>query len=69
MTTSRREFLKKTAGATVAFPVIVSPHVLGLFGKTPPSEKLNVAGIGIGGMGFVDLRNVASENVVTNKIH
>ena len=30
----------------------------------PPSEKLNIAGVGIGGRGFADLRAVASENIV-----
>ncbi len=33
---------------------IVPRHVLGR-GETPPSEKLNLAGIGIGGQGASDL--------------
>ncbi|KPL05608.1 hypothetical protein AMJ85_11625 [candidate division BRC1 bacterium SM23_51] len=39
-------------------------HVLGGSGKTPPSEKLNIACIGVGGKGFDDVRNVMSENIV-----
>ena len=30
-----------------------------------PSDKLNIAGIGVGGMGLSNLRNVESENIVT----
>ncbi|HPC18119.1 MAG TPA: Gfo/Idh/MocA family oxidoreductase [Candidatus Hydrogenedentes bacterium] len=32
--------------------------------KVSPNEKLNIAGIGIGGMGGVDLDNLKSENIV-----
>jgi len=53
------------SGAAVAAMTIVPRHVLGGPGHTPPSEKLNVAGIGVGGMGTGDLRNVAeTENIV-----
>ena len=38
-------------------------HVLGR-GLTPPSEKLNIAGIGIGGQGGGVLRDMATENIV-----
>ena len=31
---------------------------------TPPSEKLNIAGVGIGGQGGSDLHDVSSENIV-----
>ena len=58
---SRREFLGATA-AVAAFTV-VPRRVLGGAGKPPPSEKLNIAGIGIGGMGKANLRNMESENV------
>jgi predicted dehydrogenase len=59
--TSRRELLK-TAGALAAF-TIVPRHVLGQ-GQTPPSEKLNVAGIGAGGMGAGDIQEVAGDGGV-----
>jgi hypothetical protein len=58
--TSRREFLQGAAGAVTAF-TIVPRHVLGQ-GKTPPSEKLNIAGIGAGGMGGGDIDAVAGGN-------
>ena len=55
--TSRREFLQGAARAVTAF-TIVPRHVLGQ-GMTPPSEKLNIAGIGAGGMGGGDINAVA----------
>jgi predicted dehydrogenase len=60
--TSRRSFLAKAATASLAFQ-IVPRHVLGA-GETPPSEKLNIAGVGIGGMGSGDVAGVASQNIV-----
>lgn len=58
---NRREML--AASGAVAAAMIVPRSVLGQ-GQTPPSEKLNVAGVGIGGMGSGDIRNVQTENVV-----
>src|SRR2546421_12393425 len=48
----RRSFLKSSgaAGAAAVAWQIVPRHVLGA-GQTPPSEKLNVASIGVGGQG------------------
>ena len=43
---------------------IVPRHVLGGPGQTPPSAKLNIAGVGVGGQGGWDLEQVASENIV-----
>ena len=60
---NRRQFLGGTA-ATVAAFTIVPRHVLGGTGKTPPSEKLNIAGIGVGGMGKNNIDAVSSENIV-----
>ena len=59
---SRREFLLKSA-AVSAFS-IVPRHVLGGTGHVAPSEKLNIAGVGIGGKGYSDLETVAKENIV-----
>ena len=59
---NRRQVL--AAGATAAAITIVPRHVLGGPGHTPPSEKLNIAGIGVGGMGSGDIHNVAGENIV-----
>ena len=60
---SRRSFMGGTAAAVAAF-TIVPRHVLGGPGNTPPSEKLNIAGIGVGGMGRTNLRNCGSESIV-----
>jgi predicted dehydrogenase len=60
---SRREFVGGAAAAAMAF-TIVPRHVLGGAGTTPPSEKLNIAGIGIGGQGADDLSQMESENIV-----
>src|SRR3974390_373590 len=61
--TTRRRFLQTTAVAVPAFSV-VPLHVLGANAETAPSEKLNIAGIGVGGMGASNLKQCASENIV-----
>ncbi len=59
---SRRDFL---GGATAAAAFTIVPrHVLGGQGNKPPSEKLNVAGVGVGGMGKANIRNLQDENIV-----
>jgi len=60
---NRREFLAAAGGAAVGL-YIVPRSVLGGEGGTPPSDKLNIAGIGIGGQGGGDLREMAGENIV-----
>ena len=60
---SRREFVG-TAVAAVAGFTIVPRHVLGGPRYMPPSEKLNIAGIGVGGQGGKDIEAVSSENIV-----
>jgi predicted dehydrogenase len=59
---SRRDFIG-AAGAVAAF-TIVPRHVLGGPANTPPSEKLNIAGIGVGGQGASDLEALESQNIV-----
>jgi len=59
---NRRDFLLSSTAAA-AF-TIVPRHVLGGPGYTPPSEKLNIAGIGVGGKGGGDIGAVSSENIV-----
>src|ERR1700730_15928497 len=59
---SRRKFLAKAA-TTAAAVTIVPRHVLGR-GFVPPSDKLNIAGIGVGGMGRANLVNLSDENIV-----
>jgi len=59
---TRRAFLGAAASVT-AF-TIVPRHVLGGPGHTPPSEKLDVACIGVGGQGYYNAMSVSTENVV-----
>ena len=62
--TSRRSFLLRSA-ATVATFSIVPGYVLGTRGQTPPSGKLNVAAIGVGGMGKNNIKKCALDaNIV-----
>src|SRR6266478_5871822 len=59
---SRRTFLSNVGASGAAF-AIVPRHVLGhVF--TSPSDTLNIAGIGVGGMGRNNLINLASQNIV-----
>lgn len=60
---NRRQFLGSVAAGAAAF-TIVPRHVLGGSGYTPPSEKLNIAGIGVGGRGRKDIEGISSENIV-----
>ncbi|MHC4153914.1 MAG: Gfo/Idh/MocA family protein [Planctomycetota bacterium] len=60
---NRRDFLLSTASTAAAF-TIVPRHVLAGSGRTPPSEKLNIAGVGVGGMGKSNLKNLSDENIV-----
>jgi predicted dehydrogenase len=60
---SRRQFMGGAAIASAAF-IVVPSRVVGLGGAKPPSEKLNIAGIGIGGQGAADLDQMTSENIV-----
>ncbi|NOS71428.1 MAG: Gfo/Idh/MocA family oxidoreductase [Verrucomicrobia bacterium] len=60
---SRRQFLGSATLASAAF-MIVPSHVLGQGGKKPPSEKLNIAGIGVGGQGGHDISQMTDENIV-----
>ncbi len=60
---SRRSFIGGAVTATAGFMVIPSRAVSGL-GHTPPGNKLNIAGIGIGGYGYNNLKNLESENIV-----
>ena len=59
----RRTFLASAAAVTAGF-TIVPRHVLGGQGVTAPSDKLNIAGIGIGGMGKNNIGRCATENIV-----
>lgn len=58
----RRTFLK-TAAATAAVTIVPRIAVAGS-GQTPPSEKLDLAFVGIGGRGRANLSGLQAENVV-----
>ncbi|MBK9139837.1 MAG: Gfo/Idh/MocA family oxidoreductase [Verrucomicrobia bacterium] len=59
---TRRQFLRH-AGASVGLlatcPLIVPSSVLGANGQLPPSQKINLAAIGVAGMGAADLEALA----------
>lgn len=59
----RRDFVKNAAASGLALTIVPSMAVSGL-GHTPPSDRLNIAGIGIGGKGKVNLRNMVGQNIV-----
>ena len=66
---SRRTFVRDTGRAAAALaiaPMIVPRHVLGGVGFRAPSRTLNVAFVGIGGMGManMDVLVQAGENIV-----
>ena len=60
---SRRDFSKKTALLAAGVSIVPS-HALSGRGHTAPSDKLNIAGIGIGGKGHPNLKAMSTENIV-----
>jgi len=61
----RRDFLRKSvAGAALAGCAIVPRHVLGGAGHTPPSEKVNLACIGVGNRGWQLVQGMQHHNIV-----
>ncbi|MBN2806362.1 MAG: Gfo/Idh/MocA family oxidoreductase [Prolixibacteraceae bacterium] len=61
--TSRRNFIKTTTAGLAAFTILPSSVVYGL-GHPAPVSKLNIAAIGVGGVGFRNLTNLGNENIV-----
>ena len=62
---SRRKFLK-TGAAALAGITIAPSSILGMsHGHVSPTDKLNLAAVGIGGMGHANINNVkGTENIV-----
>lgn len=60
---SRRTFIGNTAKAAALFSIVPSHAVSGL-GHKAPSDKLNIAGIGVGGVGRRNLMMMNTENIV-----
>ncbi len=58
----RRDFVRSATLAAAGL-TIVPRHVLGK-GQTAPSDMVNVAGVGIGGMGRSNMTALASQNIV-----
>src|SRR4030095_11729768 len=58
---TRRDFLRATSTAVAAVSVVPA-HVIAANGQTSPNEKLNIAAIGIGGMGAGDIDAVGPGN-------
>ncbi len=57
---SRRQFIKNAASGALAFHYFPSR----ILGKDAPSNRLNIAGIGVGGMGAANLKQCENENIV-----
>ena len=61
---TRRDFIGKTGSLAAGLTILPSTVISG-FGYRAPSDKLNIAIVGIGGMGNSNLKNVApTENIV-----
>ena len=60
---SRRNFIGMTAATGAALTILPS-YVVGGFGQVAPSDKLNIAGVGVGGIGRRDLGKITGQNIV-----
>jgi predicted dehydrogenase len=60
---SRRGFIGTAAATAAGITVLPSNTIAGL-GHKAPSDKLNIAAVGIGGMGFANLKNMETDNIV-----
>ncbi len=58
----RRTFVRTAAAASVA-PLIVPRHVLGGPGFLAPSDTVNIAGIGVGGMGASNMAALTNQHI------
>ncbi len=62
---SRRSFLQRGTAAAAAFTIAPNVVLGKSHGHIAPSDKLNIAGVGIGGMGNGNLKNMeTTENIV-----
>src|SRR5680860_651546 len=61
---ARRQFIKNSARAGLGFTILPSSVISGLCYKAP-SDKLNIAGIGIGGKGKWNLKAMSTENIIS----
>ena len=63
LSVSRRRFIQG-AGTGLALFHVVPAHVLGGENRTVPSDKLNIACIGVGGRGAASVQECKGENIV-----
>ena len=59
----RRKFIGSASAALAGIIILPSRVVAGL-GHRAPSDKLNIAGIGAGGVGYLNLKKMETENIV-----
>ena len=59
----RRQFVRNAALAAAAF-TIVPRHVLGGPRHIAPSDRVNIAGVGVGGMGRANMQALVGQNLV-----
>jgi hypothetical protein len=60
---NRRTFFR--SAALSAAGLALAPRLASIATASPSAgEKLNIAAVGVGGMGLVNLRNMESENIV-----
>lgn len=65
MTTySRRKFLKNAALTSLGLTIVPNVVLGRAYGHVAPSDKLNIAGIGVGGIGRRNLSNMNTENII-----
>ncbi len=57
----RRTFVAAASGTAFTF---LPEYVLGAAHTKPPSDKLNIAGVGVAGMGASNLARMKGENIV-----
>ena len=62
-TLSRRKFLGNTAVAAAGLSILPG-NVLGNFGRPAPGDRLNIAAVGVGGVGGTNVKNCMTENIV-----
>jgi len=60
---SRRRFIGTLGTAAAGFTILPST-VIGGLGHIAPSDKLNIAGVGVGGVGSTNINNCSSQNIV-----
>ncbi len=63
LTLNRRKFIGTMATATAGFTILPSTVISGL-GHRAPSDRLNIAAVGVGGMGAANVNRCNTENIV-----